>query len=398
MNRRILLLPWTTICMGAALLTGCASTNQLVPVASGPIPANSARIVVSRGGGFVGSAAPIGIIDSGKQIGAVGIDGQISWDRIAGTMDLVGFNTLSPPDAERAKPLRVCVGAGMIYQFRVSWPTFSFERFPNIELVSGTPVACKQNETRSAEGHSPVPPKDPAAEAAFQEEARKYRDMPAKPVLPEEARKYAVQGDFAVEKKNLAAAEARYADALKVAPWWPEGHFKRGRVLADMERYGEAVEEMKKFLLLTPEAKEARDAQDNIYKWESAGTLTASGGASRSVSASGQASAAAADGVMTFTGKIESFPMGPFQFRSGPPLWPSGMIVVATENGEKRNFLIVGSGARATIFYDADGTARGNLASGNARVTVGKKVEVKYVSAPANYVTKALAVSVRYLE
>jgi tetratricopeptide (TPR) repeat protein len=286
----------------------------------------------------------------------------------------------------------------MIYQFRVSWPTFSFDRFPNIELVSGTPVACNQSETRSAEGRSPVPPKDPAAEAAFQEEARKYREIPVKPPVPEEAHKYAVQGDFAAEKKNLAAAADRYADALKVAPWWPEGHFKRGRILADMERYGEAVDEMKKFLLLAPDAKEAREAQDNIYKWESAGTLTASQGSSRADSASGQSEAAAADGVMTFTGKIETFRFGPFQFRSGPPLWPSGMIVVATENGEKRNFLIVGSGTSATLFYDGDGTARGNLASGNARVHVGKKVEVKYVSAPANYATKDLAVSVRYLE
>ncbi len=78
-------------------------------------------------------------------------------------------------------------------------------------------------------------------------------------------------------------------------------------------------------------------------------------------------------------------------------MWPAGLIVVLADNGEKSNILIVGSGTSATIFYDADGTARGNLADGNARVTVGKKVEVKYVPAPANYATTALAVSVRYL-
>jgi tetratricopeptide (TPR) repeat protein len=132
---------------------------------------------------------------------------------------------------------------------------------------------------RGDEGHRSVPPKDLAAEAAFQEAARKYREMPVKPVLPEEAHKYAVQGDFAVDKKNLTAAVDRYAEALRIAPWWPEGHFRRGRILADMERYGEAVDEMKKFLLLAPEAKEARDAQDNIYKWESAAAWAGSGGA-----------------------------------------------------------------------------------------------------------------------
>jgi len=397
MNRRISVLACIPGCMVAALLTSCASTEQLVPLATGPIAPNFARIVVSRGSGFVGSAAPIGIIDSGKQIGAVGIDGQISWDRIAGTMELVGFNTLSPPAAERAQPVRVCVGAGMTYQFRVSWPTFSTSWFPNIELVSGTPVVCKPNDTRAAEGSSPLPPPDPAAEAAFQEEARKYRELPVKPVLPEEARKYAVQGDFAVEKKNLAAAVDRYADALKVAPWWPEGHFKRGGILAQLDRYGEAVAEMKKVLLLAPDAKEARDAQDNIYKWESAGTLIASGDTSRAGSAGAPTSAPAAGSGMTFTGKIESFLTGS-HFKSGPPLWPVGMIVVAADNGEKTNMLIVGSGTSATMFSDADGTAKGSLASGKARVTVGKKVAVEYVSAPANYATKALAISVRYLE
>ncbi len=149
MNRRIFMLACIAVCLTAALLAGCATTNQLVPAGTGPIPANSARIIVSRGSGFVGSAAPIGIIDSGKQIGAVGLNDQISWDRIAGPMELVGFNTLSPPSFERAQPLRVCVGAGRTYQFKASWPTFSNKWFPDMELVSGTPVACEPTGTAS---------------------------------------------------------------------------------------------------------------------------------------------------------------------------------------------------------------------------------------------------------
>jgi hypothetical protein len=86
MNRRIFMLTCIAVCLAVTLLAGCATTNQLVPAATGPIPANSARIVVSRGSGFIGAAAPIGIIDSGKQIGAVGLNDQISWDRIAGSM------------------------------------------------------------------------------------------------------------------------------------------------------------------------------------------------------------------------------------------------------------------------------------------------------------------------
>ena len=149
MNRRMAVIAFIAVGLVTAFLAGCATTNQLVPAATGPIPANSARIIVSRGGGFVGAAAPIGIIDSGKQIGAVGLNDQISWDRIAGSMELVGFNTLSPPSFERAQPLRVCVGAGKTYQFKASWPTFSSKWFPDIELVSGTPVTCQQTGTAS---------------------------------------------------------------------------------------------------------------------------------------------------------------------------------------------------------------------------------------------------------
>ena len=91
MNRRIFMLTCIWVYLAVALLTGCASTNQMVPAATGSISANSARIVVSRGSGLIGSAAPIGIIDSGKQIGAVGLNSQISWDRVTGPLELLGF-------------------------------------------------------------------------------------------------------------------------------------------------------------------------------------------------------------------------------------------------------------------------------------------------------------------
>lgn len=39
---------------------------------------------------------------------------------------------------------------------------------------------------------------DPAEEAAFQEQARRYREMPVKPSLPEEARRFKVQAEHTV--------------------------------------------------------------------------------------------------------------------------------------------------------------------------------------------------------
>ncbi len=97
----------------------------------------------------------------------------------------------------------------------------------------------------------------------------------------------------------------------------------------------------------------------------------------------------------TFTGTIQSFPHAP-HFRSGPPLWPFGMIVVAADNGETNNFLIVGSGPHATAFYGADGKT-GTVQ--DIKVEIGKKVEVKYAvtAETKGYANKQLAVSVRYV-
>ena len=145
MNRRKFLSAYIAFYLVVVLLTGCASTKQMVPVASGPIPSNSARIIVLREGGFGGSAAPIGITDNGKQIGEVGIHSQLTWDRIAGSMQLVGFHADAPN--HRTPPSQICVGAGMTYQFMASWPALS--NYPKIELVSGTPVACEQSGTTS---------------------------------------------------------------------------------------------------------------------------------------------------------------------------------------------------------------------------------------------------------
>jgi tetratricopeptide (TPR) repeat protein len=225
---------------------------------------------------------------------------------------------------------------------------------------------------RRAEGYTP--PKDAAAEAAFQEEARKYRAMRVKPALPEEAHKYAVQGDFAVEKKNLDAAADRYADALKVAPWWPEGHFKRGLVLADLERYDEGIDEMKKFLLLAPDAKEARVAQDNIYKWESAGSLA-------------PVQTASAATVNTFTGKIT-------RFKPTNPLWYGSDIRAVldadADNGTKATFIVF----KTTTMQDMNGNTVSDIRKD-------KKAEIKYsiiTDSNSRINGKNKAISIRYLE
>jgi hypothetical protein len=166
MNRRIFILTCIWVYLAVALLTGCAATNQIIPAASGPIPSNSARIIVLREGGVAGSAAPIGIIDSGKQIGEVGLHGQLVWDRNAGPMQLVGFHADAPD--HRTPPIQMCVGAGMTYRFMASWPALNMHNYPKIELVSGTPVLCEENNADANSGKFQQPEVTAAASAAAQ--------------------------------------------------------------------------------------------------------------------------------------------------------------------------------------------------------------------------------------
>jgi hypothetical protein len=105
----------------------------------------------------------------------------------------------------------------------------------------------------------------------FETVARQYREAHQKPPFPEEAIKFKVQAEFAFEQKRYADATNLYAAAIKVAPWEPELHYNRAIILAtsELSNYREAIMEMKKYLMLAPNASYARDAKNNIYKWES---------------------------------------------------------------------------------------------------------------------------------
>lgn len=114
----------------------------------------------------------------------------------------------------------------------------------------------------------PASPVDPAEEKAFAAEAKRYRALAVKPTLPQEARRFKVQAEAAVRDKRFDRAVKRYAQALTIVPWWPEGHFNRALILGEMRLFAEAIREMKRYLALMPNAADAQKAQDKIYEWE----------------------------------------------------------------------------------------------------------------------------------
>ena len=108
----------------------------------------------------------------------------------------------------------------------------------------------------------------PEEAARFAEEAKTFREASPRPQLPEEARRFRVRAESAVSEKRFDDAAEGYEQALRIAPWWPEGRFNRALVLSETERYNEAIKEMKRYLTLVPDAPNARAAQDLIYAWE----------------------------------------------------------------------------------------------------------------------------------
>lgn len=97
---------------------------------------------------------------------------------------------------------------------------------------------------------------------------RTWRASQPKPELPEEARRYAVQGLAFAEAKRYEGADAALSKVGEIAPWYPQAFFNRAAVLAAMERYGDAISAMNRYLEIVPDAPDARAARDQIYKWE----------------------------------------------------------------------------------------------------------------------------------
>lgn len=98
--------------------------------------------------------------------------------------------------------------------------------------------------------------------------AHLIRAMPGKPTLPEDVRKFDVEAVGAVNDKKLADAADFYSQAIDVAPWYPDNHYNRGYVLGEIGDLPAAIQEMKYYLVLAPNARDARAVQDNIYDWE----------------------------------------------------------------------------------------------------------------------------------
>jgi hypothetical protein len=105
-------------------------------------------------------------------------------------------------------------------------------------------------------------------EPGFDSVASRYLATEPRPVAGEDVRRFSVQAEAALRRKDLVAAALAYGQGLGLAPWWPQGRYNRALLMGELGFAPEAIQEMKRYLQLVPDAANARQAQDRIYQWE----------------------------------------------------------------------------------------------------------------------------------
>ena len=103
----------------------------------------------------------------------------------------------------------------------------------------------------------------------FEPVADKYRALEVKPTISEEQRKYIVQANGFIEQRNYDKAIELYLKATEVDPTaYPAAYSNLALLSAQLEKFNAAIYYMKKYLMLEPDADDARSAKDKIYLWE----------------------------------------------------------------------------------------------------------------------------------
>jgi tetratricopeptide (TPR) repeat protein len=149
--------------------------------------------------------------------------------------------------------------AAHVQKLRVSYDRAN----SSIELLNGLTQFASRFKRNSNQIES-----EKEEDARFQEALHADQVVAVERELPETARRFKVQAEDAVRENKFDDAADIYRQALNIAPLWPAGHYNRALVLGEIGNYESAIREMKRYLLLAPNASNVRAAQDQIYIWE----------------------------------------------------------------------------------------------------------------------------------
>jgi hypothetical protein len=85
---------------------------------------------------------------------------------------------------------------------------------------------------------------------------------------PEEARRHFVLAQEAYGEKDLKRQAEELSEALVIYPTWPDRQSDLAVSLGELGRYSEAIEHMRMYLELVPDAPDAQKAKQQIWIWQ----------------------------------------------------------------------------------------------------------------------------------
>lgn len=104
---------------------------------------------------------------------------------------------------------------------------------------------------------------------AFKQAAKKYCALTTKPAISEEERKLIVQANFLNQQKDYEKAIELYKKMIGIDQTaYPAAYNNLALLFAQVGNFDAAIFYMQEYLLLEPEERDARAAQDKIYEWE----------------------------------------------------------------------------------------------------------------------------------
>ncbi len=102
----------------------------------------------------------------------------------------------------------------------------------------------------------------------FSQAVTLWRTLPQKPPIPEAVREQRLLAETAFKEEKLADALYHYEKGVEIDPVWPEGRFNAALIAAELQLYDEAVQQMRAYLELAPDAPDAQSARDQIVIWQ----------------------------------------------------------------------------------------------------------------------------------
>jgi tetratricopeptide (TPR) repeat protein len=104
---------------------------------------------------------------------------------------------------------------------------------------------------------------------SFESIASQYCALKTKPLVSEEQRRLVVQANMFNEQQDYWKAIDMYRRAIDLDQTsYPSAYSNLALLSAQVKNYSAAIYYMKKYLLLQPDAEDARADQDKIYEWE----------------------------------------------------------------------------------------------------------------------------------